>query len=91
MDKWDLSRIYKDTASFEADLKRVKDDFIPKMASYEGKLSSPNSLHEYLALDRELKVYLINSSFIAHVYLTLIRKMSRMRLSFLKRKLSLRN
>jgi oligoendopeptidase F len=55
MDKWDLSRIYKDTASFEADLKRVKDEFIPKMASYEGKLSTHKSLHEYLALDRELE------------------------------------
>ncbi len=49
---WDLSRIYKDTESFEKDLTALK-KIVDEMASYKGKLSEEESLKAYLSLERQ--------------------------------------
>lgn len=52
--KWDLTFIYKDEESFKKDLETVKNDYINKMSSFEGKLKDDKSLKEYLNLNREV-------------------------------------
>lgn len=52
--KWDLTLIYKDEESFKKDLDLIKEVYIKKMASFEGKLSNEKSLKEYLNLNREV-------------------------------------
>jgi oligoendopeptidase F len=52
--KWDLTGIYASQEAFEADLKKLRGEIIPKLAQYEGKLSDEKSLAEYLTLEREM-------------------------------------
>lgn len=63
MDKWDLSKFYASTEDFEKDVKRIKEEFAPALASYEGRLHEPSSMHEYLGKKRELEA-LLNKVFI---------------------------
>lgn len=53
-DKWDLTLLYESEEDFKQDLNLVKDSYIPKLNSYEGKLSDENSLKEFLSLQREV-------------------------------------
>jgi oligoendopeptidase F len=53
-DKWDLTKIYATPEQFEADLRRFKDEIIPAMAAYKGKLGDDKSLMAYLDLERDL-------------------------------------
>ncbi|MCH3908839.1 MAG: oligoendopeptidase F [Bacilli bacterium] len=55
---WDLSHIYPDESAFSKDLSHFKDDIIPSMASYEGKLGEEKSLAEFLGLEKELSMTL---------------------------------
>jgi oligoendopeptidase F len=52
-DKWDLRFLYADEASFEKDLKELKESLTPKMASYQGKLSNEKDFADYLSLERD--------------------------------------
>ena len=58
MDKWDLSRIYKDEESFLKELDDVKNNIIPSYSSFEGKLGNEEYFKKYLDLQRELDVKL---------------------------------
>ena len=58
MDKWDLSRIYKDEESFLKELNDVKNNIIPSYSSFEGKLGNEEYFKKYLDLQRELDVKL---------------------------------
>lgn len=49
--KWDLTDLYESREEFEADLTKLKDELIPNLASYNGKLDNPQTLYEYFELD----------------------------------------
>lgn len=53
MTNWDLSRIYPSEEAFLADVKRLKEEVIPTLASYQGKLREEKALKEFLAYERE--------------------------------------
>ena len=55
---WDLTPLYKDEAAFEEDLKKFKEVYTPKMASFEGKLAEEKELVEYFKLDHEINALL---------------------------------
>lgn len=57
-DKWDLTRIYKDQASFEADMKKAKEEIIPGLAKLEDKLGEEETFKQYLDLQREADLVL---------------------------------
>ncbi len=50
---WDLSRIYSNPESFDADLEKLK-GIAAKMGGYAGKLGEEEKLKEYLVLEREM-------------------------------------
>ena len=51
---WNLKNIYENDDLYEADIKRLKDYFTPKVASLAGKLGSEEGFKEYLDLNLEL-------------------------------------
>ena len=53
--QWDLSFIYKDEASFDADLERIK-AIAKELPSYEGHLSDEEKLASYLRLEKEAEL-----------------------------------
>lgn len=62
--KWNLSEIYKTRSDFEADLKKIEKDFIPKLSEYKGKLNTVDSFKAFKALDEQASRIL----FSAYVY-----------------------
>ena len=50
---WDLSKIYPSEDAFYADLKVLKEEITPALASYHGKLGNIDSLKEFLSLERK--------------------------------------
>lgn len=50
--QWDLSFIYKDEASFDADLERIK-AIAKELPSYEGQLSDEEKLASFLRLEKK--------------------------------------
>lgn len=55
---WDLRPIYPDEAAFEKDLNTFKDVFVPKIATFQGKLAQEDSFIEYLHTDHEVSALL---------------------------------
>ena len=55
--QWDLSFIYKDEASFDADSERIK-AIAKELPSYEGHLSDEEKLASYLRLEKEAELIL---------------------------------
>lgn len=55
--QWDLSFIYKDEASFDADLERIK-AIAKELPSYEGQLSDEEKLASFLRLEKEAELIL---------------------------------
>ena len=51
--KWDLRFIYPNEAAFNADLTAAKEELIPSMASYHGKLGNEKDFVAFLLLQRE--------------------------------------
>lgn len=51
--KWQLTEIYASKAAFEADLKKVKTELLPKFAAYKGKLKNPTDFKALMKLDEE--------------------------------------
>lgn len=54
-DKWDLTKIYPDEASFDKDLKKLKEEVTPELASHKGKLSDEKELAAFLSESRVLE------------------------------------
>jgi len=54
-DKWDLTKIYPTEKDFDADLKKLKEQIIPSLASHKGKLAKEDDLKAFLAEERELE------------------------------------
>ncbi len=54
--KWDLTEFYQTRELFEADMQKLKEDYLPKLASYKGKLNSAVSLLDYLSTDIEASI-----------------------------------
>lgn len=52
-DKWDLRFIYPNDTAFNADLTAAKEELIPSMASYQGKLENEKDFVAFLLLQRE--------------------------------------
>ncbi len=52
--KWDLSVLYKDRASFDADVALLKESYIPKVASFKGKMGNPDDIIAYFQVTEEL-------------------------------------
>lgn len=52
--KWDLTKLYENEADFEKDLKTFKEVYVPKIATFEGKLGEEKSFIEYLQTEREV-------------------------------------
>lgn len=53
--KIDLSELYGSREEFEADVKKLKEELIPQLGEYNGKLDNAETLYEYFELDS--KVY----------------------------------
>lgn len=51
--KWNLKEIYESRATFEADLKKVKTELLPKFADFKGKLKNPSDFKALMKLDEE--------------------------------------
>jgi oligoendopeptidase F len=51
--KWDLTEIYKTRSDFEADMKKLTNEVIPKFEQYKGKLNTVDNLLAYFKLDEE--------------------------------------
>lgn len=62
--KWNLKEIYEDRAAFEADLKKIEKELLPKVAVYKGKLNDPEQFKAYMKLNEELNRLIFN----AYVY-----------------------
>ncbi|MBF4695714.1 oligoendopeptidase F [Fusibacter ferrireducens] len=58
--KWDLTDLYSDRSAFEKDVKLLNDEYIPKLATYEGKLSTAENIIAYFELDIETSTILTN-------------------------------
>ena len=52
--KWDLTKLYENEADFEKDLKTFKEVYVPKIATFEGKLGEEKSFIECLQTEREV-------------------------------------
>lgn len=50
---WDLTKIYPNEDAFYADLKVLKEEITPTLASFHGKLGNIDSLKEFLSLERK--------------------------------------
>ncbi len=50
---WDLTNIYQNEEAFLKDLKILKEEIIPSLASYQNKLKDEGSLKEFLSLERK--------------------------------------
>ncbi len=50
---WDLTHIYPSEEAFLEDLKVLKDEIVPALGSYQGKLGNEESLKEFLSLERK--------------------------------------
>ena len=50
---WDLKNIYESEELFLLDLKKFKEEIIPALSSYNGKLKNEEDLKKFLALERE--------------------------------------
>lgn len=66
--KWDLSEIYKTRAAFEADLKKIKTELMPKLEAYKGKLNSVESYKAFMSLEEETS-RLISKAYV-YAYMT---------------------
>lgn len=64
--KWDLSEIYKDRKSFEADLTKVKTELLPQLAAFKGQLSNPQKFKTFMTIDEQVSRIVLK----AYVYST---------------------
>lgn len=55
MDKWDLTRIYKDEETFLKELKELREEVLTAAPQLKGKLGEEEVLVSYLKLDREIE------------------------------------
>ncbi len=51
--KWDLTDIYATRADFDTDVNKLKNELIPQLKEFEGKLNSSEALIDLFALDEE--------------------------------------
>lgn len=51
--KWDLTEFYDTRELFEADMTKLTDDYLPKLAAFKGKLNTVDNLLAYIELDIE--------------------------------------
>lgn len=51
--KWNLKEIYESRAAFEADIKKIKTELLPKFAAFKGKLKNPTDFKALMKLDEE--------------------------------------
>ena len=56
--KWDVDKIFDSRASFEAELKRIETQLIPKIDQYRGKLNNIESFKAYSKLTDEIEIAL---------------------------------
>lgn len=57
---WDLSAIFKTKSDWTNASDKIKNDYIPQLSSYKGKLSDAKTLSKYLALKEEANIVLEN-------------------------------
>jgi oligoendopeptidase F len=51
--KWQLEDIYKTNEDFKSDVKKLREEYIPKLKAFKGKLNSATQLANYFKLDEE--------------------------------------
>lgn len=56
--KWDVDKLFDSRASFEAELKRIETQLIPKIDQYRGKLNNIESFKAYSKLTDEIEIAL---------------------------------
>ena len=69
--KWNLSEIYATRADFEADMKKVEKELLPKFEKYKGKLSNAKDLLAFYELDTEVGKTLFKGYVFANMSLDL--------------------
>ncbi|WP_425446685.1 oligoendopeptidase F [Dethiothermospora halolimnae] len=52
--KMDLTKMYPNRGAFEQDIKKVKEELIPKIKEYKGKLNNVDSIYEYFELESQI-------------------------------------
>ena len=52
--KIDVTEIYPTREAFEADIKKLKEELIPKLLEYKGKLNNVDTIYEYFEMDSKL-------------------------------------
>ena len=58
--KWDLTDLYSNREDFEKDVKLLNDTYVPKLATYEGKLDTVENIMAYFELNIEASKILTN-------------------------------
>lgn len=51
--KWKLEDIYSTNEDFKSDVKKLREEYVPKLKEFKGKLNSAENLAKYFKLDEE--------------------------------------
>ena len=65
-DKWNVEKIYKNTAEWEKDFAMLKEK-VARVPEFRGKLNQPESLYGFFELDEEISALANKLAIFAHL------------------------